>query len=53
MECISTGSIMATMFGMGKGSGAGMMIFILGLLGMMICLVFGRILKKYNYHESV
>jgi len=52
MERISTQSIMVTMFGLGKGSGAGMMIFILGLLGMTICLVFGRILKKYNYHES-
>lgn len=53
MERIPTESIMVTMFGLGKGSGAGMMIFILGLLGMAICLVFGKILKKYNYHESV
>jgi DHA3 family macrolide efflux protein-like MFS transporter len=52
MERVSTESIMVTMFGLGKGSGAGMMIFILGLLGMAICLVFGRILRKYNYDES-
>ena len=53
MERVSTESIMAAMFGLGKGSGAGMMIFMLGLSGMVICLVFGRILKKYNYHEPV
>ena len=51
MESISKESIPAIMFGTGKGSGAGMMIFILGLLGMTICLVFGGILKKYKYRE--
>lgn len=53
MAHISPDSIMITLFGLGKGSGAGLMIFILGLLGMAICLVFGRILRKYNYYESV
>ena len=53
MENISKDGILAIMFGIGKGSGAGMMIFILGLLGMTICLVFGRILKKYRYEEPV
>jgi len=53
MEQIPGESIMASMFGMGKGSGAGLMIFILGILGMVICLIFGRILKKYKYHESL
>jgi DHA3 family macrolide efflux protein-like MFS transporter len=49
MESVSKESILAIMFGIGKGSGAGMMIFILGLLGMAICLVFGGILRKYKY----
>jgi DHA3 family macrolide efflux protein-like MFS transporter len=53
MESIPKESILVTMFGHGKGSGAGMMIFILGLLGMMICLFFGRMLKKYKYEELV
>lgn len=53
MERISTESILAAMFGVGKGSGAGLMIFILGLTGMTICLIFGRILKKYKYQEMV
>lgn len=51
MESVSKESILAIMFGIGKGSGAGMMIFILGLLGMTICLVFRGILKKYKYKE--
>lgn len=51
MESVSKESMLAIMFGMGKGSGAGMMIFIFGLLGMAICLVFGGVLKKYKYEE--
>lgn len=51
MENVSKESILAIMFGIGEGSGAGMMIFILGLLGMAICLVFGGILRKYKYEE--
>jgi hypothetical protein len=53
MERVSTDSIMVTMFGLGKGSGAGMMIFILGILGMILCLAFGRVLRKYKYQELV
>jgi len=51
MESVPRESIPAIMFGIGKGSGAGMMIFMLGLLGLMICLFFGRILKKYKFEE--
>jgi len=51
MESVSEESILAVMFGTEKGSGAGMMIFILGILGMTICLSFGAILKKYKYKE--
>ncbi len=39
------------MFGTGKGSGAAMMMFLLGVLGVLICLVFGRILRKYTYTD--
>lgn len=51
MAKAKTGSIAAFLFGQGKGAGAAMMIFILGILGMIVCLVFGRLLKKYNYQE--
>ncbi len=38
------------LFGEGKGSGAAMVLFILGVVGTVMCLVFGRILKKYSYN---
>lgn len=53
MGRVSADSIFVSMFGSGKGSGAGMMIFILGILGMTVSLVFGAILKKYKYQEMV
>jgi predicted MFS family arabinose efflux permease len=38
-------------FGSGKGSGAAVVLFILGVAGTVMCLVFGRILKKYSYSD--
>lgn len=51
MAKTGTDGIAATLFGQGKGSGAAMMIFLLGLTGMTVCLVFGKVLKKYRYQE--
>ncbi len=39
------------LFGEGKGSGAAMMMFVLGVLGVVICLGFGRVLQSYRYTE--
>ncbi len=39
------------LFGAGKGSGAALMMFILGVLGVVICLGFGRVLRRYRYTE--
>lgn len=39
------------LFGTGKGSGAAMMMFVIGLVGALICIVFGKILKKYKFEE--
>ncbi|MBQ6334135.1 MAG: MFS transporter [Erysipelotrichaceae bacterium] len=39
------------LFGSGKGSGAALMMFILGLSGIVICLASGQIMKKYKYSE--
>ena len=44
-------SILSTLFGTGKGSGAALMMFILGISGSLICIVNGRKLKKYQYSE--
>lgn len=41
------------LFGTGKGSGAAMMSFLLGIAGTVICLYFGRRLRKYHFEERV
>lgn len=45
-------SILKTLFGMGKGSGAALMMFVLGVSGSLICITTGRKLKKYQYDEK-
>ncbi|MCI8631977.1 MAG: MFS transporter [Lachnospiraceae bacterium] len=52
MEKAAEGSLLRQWFGAGKGSGAALVMFILGVLGAVFCLVFGRILKKYHYEEK-
>ena len=42
------GGILRILFGSGKGSGAALMLFILGVIGTVMCLVFGQKLKKYD-----
>ena len=44
--------LLTDLFGSGKGSGAAMVMFILGVLGVGVCLIFGRILHKYKYDET-
>ena len=44
-------SFLTTLFGTGKGSGAALMMFILGVIGTTLCLVTGRKLKKYKYND--
>lgn len=47
----SSAGLLRVLFGSGKGSGAAMMMFFLGLAGTVICLVFRRILRGYTYTE--
>lgn len=51
MEAYGYLSILKTAFGTGKGSGAALMMFILGVCGILICIITGRKLKKYRYDE--
>ena len=44
--------ILKTLFGVGKGSGAALMMFILGVCGSLICIITGRRLKRYQYIEK-
>jgi MFS family permease len=46
-----SGNMLQFLFGSGKGSGAALMLFILGVLGTVMCLVFWNKLKKYNYSD--
>lgn len=45
-------SILKTLFGTGKGSGAALMMFVLGVSGSFICIITGRKLQKYQYNET-
>lgn len=45
-------TILKTLFGTGKGSGAALMMFILGAGGSLLCIVTGKQLKKYHYTEK-
>ena len=45
-------SILKTFFGVGKDSGAALMMFILGVIGSLICIITGKRLKKYQYNEK-
>ena len=42
----------AALFGSGKGAGAALMMFILGLAGVILCLATGRKLKQYRYTDE-
>lgn len=53
MASASAGGLFTSLFGSGKGSGAAMMMFILGVIGTVVCLIFGHILKKYEYTNEV
>lgn len=44
--------ILAALFGTGKGSGAALMMFIIGIGGILICLIAGKKLNKYHYYEK-
>ena len=52
MDVNRSSVFLTELFGSGKGSGAALMMFILGLAGVIWCLAFGRKLKQYQYSED-
>ena len=44
--------ILKALFGAGRGSGAALMMLILGISGSLLCIITGRKLKKYHYTEK-
>ena len=43
MANVSRDSILVTLFGSGKGSGAALLFFVIGILGVLVCLIFRRV----------
>lgn len=52
MSETSANETLTKLFGSGKGSGAAMMMLILGIAGVVICLGFGHVLRKYQYIDK-
>lgn len=51
MAAHRTNRLLTALFGTGKGSGAALMMFLLGVSGTALCLISGAGLKKYQYTE--
>ena len=52
MAAQTSGALPVLLFGSGKGSGAALMMFVLGVSGTLFCLVSGRKLKRYKYEDQ-
>lgn len=52
MRAYGDAAILKTLFGTGKGSGAALMMLILGVGGSFLCIITGRKLKKYQYNDK-
>ena len=47
-----SGTVFNKLFGTGKGSGAAMLFAVLGIAGVVVCVVFGLLLRKYKWSED-
>lgn len=45
-------SLLVLLFGEGKGSGAAMLFFVIGVIGVIICIIFNFKLKNYKWSEN-
>ncbi len=52
MSAYGDSFILKTLFGTGKGSGAALMMLILGISGTFLCIITGKKLKKYQYNRE-
>lgn len=52
MDANRTNRLLTALFGSGKGSGAALMMFVLGIAGIIWCLAAGRNMRKYRYREE-
>lgn len=51
MQELPANSLLVSLFGETKGSGAAMLFFIIGIVGVCVCLIFNHRLKKYEWSE--
>lgn len=51
MQELPANSLLVSLFGETKGSGAAMLFFIIGIVGVCVCLIFNHRLKKYKWSE--
>ncbi|MBD5098275.1 MAG: MFS transporter [Clostridiales bacterium] len=51
MAAQGAGSPLVSLFGAGKGSGAAMLFAVIGVCGVLVCLAFGWVLRKYRWSE--
>lgn len=52
MSAAPCGGLLTRLFGSGKGSGAAMVMLILGISGTLVCLGFGKTLRKYRFEKE-
>ena len=51
-EKVQAGSMLTDIFGSDKGSGAALLFFVIGIVGVAVCLVFSQILRKYHWSDD-
>ena len=52
MAVHGSSEVLSSLFGSEKGSGAAVAMFVLGAAGVIHCLLWGRRMKQYPYHEK-
>jgi len=46
-------SVLTVLFGGNKGAGAALLFFIIGIAGVLVCLIFGWRLRKYCWNDGM
>ena len=52
MQLLTNNEMITFLFGKGKGSGAALTMFVLGMIGSFYCLIMGTKMKRYTYHDN-
>lgn len=52
MAAQPTSGLLTSLFGAGKGAGAAMLFFVIGITGVAVCLIFNALLKKYRWSDN-